>query len=128
MIQRMSYFRVKRRSLGETYEPFLKECLEPGGTIFVAESQLKWSSLQVADRHIFQHGALGGATPEEFHHGGHRVRAYLQKYNSPYQRWDSPPRNTESPEAEWGFEQALRADVIRLAERQKLRHACGPGV
>src|SRR6266545_4311324 len=37
MVQRMSYFRFKRRTLGAAYEDFLRECLEPGGTIIVME-------------------------------------------------------------------------------------------
>jgi len=57
MIQRMTYFRVKRLRLGEAYEQFLEETLAPGGTILLAECQLNWPTVQVADRHIFQPGA-----------------------------------------------------------------------
>jgi hypothetical protein len=121
MIQRMTYFRVKRRELGRTYEKYLREVLEPGGTILLVEGGLKWPSLQVGERHIFQHGALGGATPDEFHHGSERVADYLERYGSPYRRWDSPPRDIESPEAEWGFEPALRDDVERFARQHGYR-------
>ena len=31
MVQRMTYFRIKRLRLGEAYERFLEECLAPGG-------------------------------------------------------------------------------------------------
>jgi hypothetical protein len=95
MIQRMTYFRVKRLWLGEAYERFIRENLEPGGTIFINECTLKWPSLKVRDRHYFQHGALGGATPKEFHEGSERVEEYLARYGSPHRRWPSPPRDTE---------------------------------
>jgi hypothetical protein len=41
MIQRMTYFRVKRLRVGEAYENFIRESLEPGGTIFIVECGLK---------------------------------------------------------------------------------------
>src|SRR5262249_61322284 len=41
MVQRMSYFRLKRRTLGPAYEQFLRECLAPGGTIVVMECGLQ---------------------------------------------------------------------------------------
>jgi hypothetical protein len=121
MIQRMTYFRVKRLTLGQAYEQFLQKTLEPGGTIFLMESQLRWPTVQIGDRHIFQHGALGGATPDEFLHGSQRVEAYLQRYNSPYRRWDSPGGDAQRPEAEWGFEAALRDDVVRFAKQHGYR-------
>ncbi len=41
MIQRMTYFRVKRLWLGQAYESFIQQYLEPGGTIFIVDCQLK---------------------------------------------------------------------------------------
>ena len=37
MIQRMTYFRIKRLWLGPAYENFVRQNLEPGGTIFIVE-------------------------------------------------------------------------------------------
>jgi hypothetical protein len=66
-----------------------------------------WHTTRVGERHVFQHGAVGGATEEEFHHGSERIAEYLERYHSPVRRWDGPEPDTESPEAEWGFEEAL---------------------
>ena len=74
MLRGMSGFRVKRTRLGAAYERFLEHNLQPGATLFVVECGLRWPTVGVADRHIFQHGALGGATSEEYRHGGPRVR------------------------------------------------------
>ncbi len=111
----MTYFRMKRLRLGETYERFLKNSLPSGGTIFLVECQRTWPTTQVGERHIFQFGALGGATPEEFFHGSERVAEYLERYQSYRRQWDPPVPNGERPEAEWGFEPALRDDVTLSA-------------
>jgi hypothetical protein len=115
MVRRMVYFRVKRLRLGETYERFLEENLSEGATLFVAECGQKWPITQVGERHVFQFGALGGATAEEFLHGGERVTRYLERYQSHRRRWDPPEPDGEQPEAEWGFEPSLREDVERFA-------------
>ncbi len=121
MIQRMAYFRVKRLRLGEEYKRFLAQSLEPGSTVFVIECRSTWPTTRVSDRHVFQHGALGGATQEEFFHGSERVEDYLQRYGSHRRRWHSPEPDEESPEAEWGFEAALLEDVERFAREHGYR-------
>src|SRR5207248_7706076 len=52
---------------------------------------------------------------------GPRVADYLRRYGSHRSRWEGPPPDGESPEAEWGFEPALRADLARLAGRRGYR-------
>ena len=54
MIQKMTYFRVKRLRLGAAYEGFLKRSLAPGGTIFVMECNLQWPTTQYSERHLFK--------------------------------------------------------------------------
>jgi hypothetical protein len=121
MIERMTYFRVKRLRLGEAYERFLEQTLSPGGTIFVVDCQLRWPTTRVAERHLFQHGAPGGARPEEYLHGSERAEKYLERYGSHRRRWDPPEPDGESPEAEWGFERTLGEDVERFAGERGYR-------
>ncbi len=121
MVQRMSYFRLKRRTLGQAYERFLRECLAPGGTIVVVECGLTWPTTRRGDRHVFQFGALGGATAEEMMHGGDRVEAYLRRHGSRKARWEPPEADGVSPEAEWGFAPSLRDDVEGFAHRHGYR-------
>ena len=121
MIQRMTYFRVKRLRLGDAYEMFLQRSLKPGGTIFLIECNLKWLTTRYGERHFFQFGALGGATQDEYQNGGPRVEAYLARYGSHRRRWQAPQPNGEMPEAEWGFEPALRHDLESFAERHGFR-------
>ncbi|TDD41487.1 hypothetical protein E1286_32615 [Nonomuraea terrae] len=123
MIAGMTYFRVKWRRLPQAYARFLEESLEPGATLVVVECGLRWPSTRVGPRHVFQHGALGGATPEEYAHGGPRVADYLRRYGSPRRAWDYPPADGERPEAEWGFEPELLGELEKLAERNGWRLA-----
>lgn len=121
MVRNLTYFRVKRRTLGAAYERFLCERLAPGGTIIVPDCGLQWKTTRVGERHVFQHGALGGAREDEFHEGSERVADYLERYDSPVRQWDEPEPDTDSPEAEWGFEPALLDDVERFAEEHGFR-------
>jgi hypothetical protein len=121
MVRALTYFRVKRRRLSPGHRRFLRERLRPGGTVLLMECTRKWQTTRLGDRHVFQHGALGGATEEEFHQGGERVAEYLERYDSPVRRWTGPEPDEESPEAEWGFEEALRDDVLELATAARIR-------
>jgi hypothetical protein len=121
MVRALTYFRVKRRRLGPHYERILRERLRSGGTILLLECDRRWRTTRISDRHVFQHGAVGGATEEEFHRGGPRVAEYLERYDSPVRQWHGPEPDTESPEAEWGFEHRLRDDVTRFAEEHGYR-------
>jgi hypothetical protein len=115
MIQRMAYFRLKLRRLAKAYKRFLLDVLEPGGTLLLIDCQLRWPVTRRGERHVFQFGALGGATVQEFFQGGARVRSYLQRYGSPYSQWHPPKPDGDAPEAEWGFEPAMAEDVARFA-------------
>lgn len=121
MVRALTYFRVKRRALGPHYERFLVDRLPPGGTLLLMECHTTWGTTQVGERHVFQHGAVGGATEEEFHRGSERVEDYLDRYDSEFDRWDGPEPDGRSPEAEWGFEESLRDDVLRLARERRYR-------
>jgi hypothetical protein len=121
MLELMTYFRIKRRRLGPAYESFLDEALEPGGTIVVVECGESWPVTKVSDRYYFQFGAIGGMPPSEFFEGSERVEEYLARYGSYRRDWEPPAPNTEAPEAEWGFEPALLADIERYAGERGLK-------
>lgn len=121
MVERMAYFRVKKQKLGPSYEQFISDSLEPGGTIYLIECGLQWPVTNVRDRHYFQFGALGGLPADEYVQGSKRVTAYLQRYNSHKVRWEAPEADDQRPEAEWGFDSALRDDVERFAKEHGYR-------
>jgi hypothetical protein len=119
MIHRMAYFRAKRIVLGEAYERFLKERLAPGGTIVLVDCTLDWGTTNAGERHVFQHGAVGGPTEDEYRHGGPRVARYLRAQGSAHSSWDPPPPDGRTPE--WGYDDRLTEDVLRTARREGWR-------
>jgi hypothetical protein len=118
MVQRMTYFRIKRLKLPAAYRSFIEQTLEPGGVIFVVECALTWPTTHRGERDFFQFGALGGAEMEEYFQGGPRVEDYLRRYRSHRKRWEPPLPDARRPEAEWGFEPALREDIERFARHK----------
>jgi hypothetical protein len=121
MLGLITYFRSKFLRLPPAYQRFIDESLEPEATIYIVECERRWPTRRVHDRHYFQFGALGGATEDEYFHGSDRVADYLERYQSPKRRWDPPAPDCEAPEAEWGFEPALRDDILDVASRRKQR-------
>lgn len=121
MLGYITYFRMKHRRLLRAYRYFLERSLEPGGTVILFECERRWPVARLAERWIFQFGALDGATLEDYFEGSERVEAYLARYGSHRRRWDPPPPDSESPEAEWGFEPALRKDIEALAHERGWR-------
>ena len=120
MVAGMSYFRVKWRRLPEAYRRFLSECVAPGGAVITVECGQRWPTTRIADRYVFQHGAVGGATPEEYRFGSPRIADYLERYGSARRHWEAPEPDGESPEAEWGYEDGLLDSVTDAASRSRL--------
>ena len=77
MTHYMTYFRIKRRRLGEAYARFLVEHLQPGGIIILVDCRHSWPTTRVGPRHVFQHGGAGGMTPQEYLYGGPRVARWF---------------------------------------------------
>jgi hypothetical protein len=106
MLGRMAYLRFKLRGLPPAYREHIHAVLPPGGRIVIVDCVLQHPVLRLGDRHVFQPGAVGGLSPED----------YLA-------RWDYPTPDAKAPEAEWGFEESLAEDVIRFADRHGHRVA-----
>ena len=115
MAQYMAYFRIKRRRLGDAYARFLAERLQPGGLVILVECRHSWPTTRVGPRHVFQMGGSGGISPEQYLYGGPRVARWFAEHGLKRERWDAPEPDGESPEAEWGFEETLRADLEQFA-------------
>jgi hypothetical protein len=121
MLERMAYLRLKRHTLGRTFERFLEERVAPGGTVLIVESLRTWRSRATGERAYFQFGCLGGVSEEEYHDSGDRIADYLAREGSPRRRWEPPEPDGHRPEAEWGFDRALSPDLERVASRSGYR-------
>jgi hypothetical protein len=118
MIHRMGYFRFKYRDLPAAYAAFLRERLAPGGAVVIADCTERWPTTTAGPRQVFQHGAVGDATPDEYAHGGPRVAAFLAEHGARRRAWDPPAADGESPEAEWGFDEAILPGLTRLCQEE----------
>jgi hypothetical protein len=49
------------------------------------------------------------------------VADYLRRYRTGKTAWTAPPADGDAPEAEWGFEPALRDDIAAFADRHGFR-------
>ena len=121
MLSMMSYFRLKLRRLPEAYRDFLVRWLPRGATLYIDRCTLSWPVTRTSRRSVFQFGAVGGATHDEYFRGGERVRHYFKRYRSRRLRWDPPEPDDTAPEAEWGFEPALAEDLHALAREHGWR-------
>lgn len=117
MVRRLTYFRVKGRRLSDAYRRFVDERLAAGGTLLVVDCQERWPVSRLGPRHVFQHGAVGGLSPDEYEHGSDRVAAFLAAEDAGRRSWPPTGPDDVAPEAEWGFEEALLADTVEYADR-----------
>jgi hypothetical protein len=115
MVQAMAYMRLKRHRLGETYRTFLEQRLAPGGTIIQFECERTWRVHPVGERAYFQFGCLGGIPEDEYHEGSERIAEYLEAEGSDARRWSPPEMPERRPEAEWGWDPAMAAEVAEVA-------------
>ncbi|MDA0563913.1 hypothetical protein LG943_06165 [Streptomonospora sp. S1-112] len=121
MVGRFMYFRVKRLRLGAVLTRFLRERLAPGGTVFVLDCPLRWPATVLGERQRFQFGALGGIPPHAYTEGGEPVARFLAEQGAAARTWDAPEADAERPEAEWGYDDALTADLRAVAAERGLR-------
>lgn len=117
MLRHITYFRLKWRRLPAAFAAFLERRLAPGATVLVSDCAMRWPVARLGEHHVFQFGGVGGIGPDEYRSGSDRIAGYLARHGSHRRRWDPPPPDEESAEAEWGFEPALLEDVQRLAHR-----------
>ncbi|MPY81087.1 MAG: hypothetical protein GEV04_22185 [Actinophytocola sp.] len=115
MVSRMTYFRLKWTALPHAYQRFLAERLAPDAPVVLLADESAWPTTRVGDRHVFQTGARGGLSPEEYVHGSARLAEFLHAQGSRHRRFQAPSPDGVSPEAEWGYDARIGADVRSVA-------------
>lgn len=120
-VGRVAYFRLKRTHLGSRFKQFLKENVEPGGTLFLNECQYTWLSTHAGERHLFQVGGKGELPPEAYLQDSEQIADFLRRRGSEHRQWNTPAPDGRWPESEWGFEPALREDVEQFAREHGFR-------
>jgi hypothetical protein len=121
MLKSVAYFRLKFRTLPDAYVRFMRQYLAPGGTLYVSECRTTWPVTRTGPRTMFQVGGIGGATEDEYFHGGPRVSDFLARSGVKRERWPAPACDIRAPEAEWGFDPSLLDQIKDLARAQGWR-------
>ena len=121
MIAHLAYFRMKQRQLTSAYQTFIEEVLLPGGQLIIVDCEQQWPTTRLADRYVFQPGAVGGLTPEDYLDGSPHVARFLDEQGATQRRWHFPQTDGWTPEAEWGYEPALTDEVCAFAEQRGYR-------
>ncbi|HTH97934.1 MAG TPA: hypothetical protein VL574_10990 [Stellaceae bacterium] len=117
MLGYITYFRWKYRGLPSAYWNFIEESLLPGGAILIADCTQHWPVTRLGERHVFQFGANGGVSIEEYFSGGSRVAGFFAARGDTRRQWHPPKPDDFSPEAEWGFAPEIRQDLAALTQR-----------
>jgi len=104
MVARMTYFRMKWQRLPAAYEQFLSQLLAPAAPVILLDDRSSWPVARIGDRHVFQPGAQGGLTPENY-------------LNRPH----TPATDDHAPEAEWGADPSFNAAVRDWCRRSGRR-------
>ncbi|MFD1800947.1 hypothetical protein ACFSFZ_01850 [Mixta tenebrionis] len=118
MLEQIAWFYLKHRKLPLEYSEFLLSALPPGGTLVINHCTQQWPATRTSDRSFYQFGAPGGATEQEYFQGGSRVAEHLARYGRDEEKWTPPTPDVIVPEAEWGFDAHLMAELKKLANTQ----------
>jgi hypothetical protein len=107
-----NHLRIKFINLPNTYQRFIRERLEPGGSVVYLDCGAEWLRYRVGERSVFQIGGWGEISAQEFLQGSDRLRAYCQQEGFQQGQWglDGYPLETGA-ESEWGCEPGL-AEMI----------------
>jgi len=109
----VNHLRFKLLSLPDAYKEFIRNHLEPGGTLVFLDGRASWLRYRLGPRSVFQVGGWGGIPAEEFLSGSERLRTYARSCGLSETDWALPDLPLETgPESEWGSE----SDLIASAE------------
>lgn len=120
MVQKMAYFRIKKSTLGTTFQRFITNNRTSGAPLFTVECTFRWPAFHAGDRHFFQLGGFGATTPYEYLNGSARVQSFLKRVDAPVTGWDTFPPTGEYPEAEWGYLEEVNEDIRAFAKEHKI--------
>ena len=108
LVKRVNHLRLKLVELPEEYKVFIKQKLQPDGTVVYLDGRAKWNRFRTGERNVFQVGGWGDISADEFIYGSERLDNFAKNEKLKYFHWflnDYPLE--EGPESEWGSEPGL---------------------
>ncbi len=101
LVKHASLIRLKLHALPKSYRAFIREHLEPKGTLVLINSRYRWPQYRLSEQAYVQIGGLGGISSAE----------YLQ-------RWPLRLPLEVRRESEWGCPEPFAQSVRELAEQE----------
>jgi hypothetical protein len=113
----VNHLRFKLIDLPEQYAEFIRNHVEPGGTVVYLEGGATWLRYRVGERSVFQVGGWGDISPEEFLDASPRIVEYTRSAGLKYSDWRLTQYPLEcGPESEWGTEPGLAEALEKFCE------------
>jgi hypothetical protein len=114
-----NHLRLKLVEIPHAYVDFIRQRLQPEGTVCYLESGATWPRYRVGERSFFQVGGWGGLPPEEFLEGSPRIRQFCQAEGLAVCDWRLPGFPLEvGPESEWGSETGLGESLAEFCQEE----------
>ena len=118
----VNHLRFKLLDLPEPYIEFIRQRLEPEGTIVYLEGGADWLRYRTGKRSVFQVGGWGDISAEEFLEGSQRIRTYARHAGLKHTDWHLEGYPLErGPESEWGSEAGLGETLDKFCQQEGYR-------
>ncbi|NOX62275.1 MAG: hypothetical protein GXP42_10095 [Chloroflexi bacterium] len=121
LVGHINHVRVKLLDMPEAYRRFLQERMSPEGVILFTDCTYSWRQYQIAERHYFQVGGLGGYDEQTYFQGDAEIDDWLARQGGKHRGgWvleDDYPL-VLARESEWSAWPSFRESVETFAKNQ----------
>jgi hypothetical protein len=122
LVPHVNHIRMKLLELPGRYATFIRQHLQPGGTVLFADCHYPWGQYRIGRRHYFQVGGLGGIPDSAYVDGSPEVARFLAEHGLRDQgAWALPFPWLPAVESEWGAQPPFRASVESFAAEHGYR-------
>ena len=108
LVKRVNHLRLKLIDLPDKYKGFIRNHLQPDGSVVYLEGRAKWKQFRTGSKNMFQVGGWGDISPDEYIYGSTRLESFAkqEKLKNFYWRLNDFPLEN-GYESEWGSEPGL---------------------
>lgn len=104
----VNHLRIVLLELPSGYAEYIRQKLQPGGTVCFIDCGAKWLRYKIGEHSMFQVGGWGDVPPEEYLTGSPRIQRYCRSAGLTNSDWRLSGYTIETgPESEWGTEPGL---------------------